>query len=208
MKNHKPYLYLLISMYIAGVIGLNINATAELFKFLTPFNLVVSLGILLYFHNGWSSDFIFFAIITFLIGYFIEVVGVKTGLIFGHYQYDRTLGFEILEVPPVIGVNWLLLVYCVGSSFCRVNQPIYIKVAYGSLLMTMFDFLVEPIAMRLEMWSWFGLLPPVQNYIGWFMVSAFLLTIFHCLPFRKDNKIAFWLLILQICFFGIQSLLF
>jgi putative membrane protein len=195
-------------MYIAGIIGLNINATAELFKFLTPFNLVASLGILLYFHNDWNRNFIIFTIITFLVGYFIEVLGVKTGLIFGHYQYDRTLGFEILEVPPVIGVNWLLLVYCVGSSFCRINQPLYIKVVYGSLLMTMFDFLVEPVAIRLEMWSWFGLLPPAQNYIGWFIVSAFLLTLFHWLPFRKDNKIAFWLLILQICFFGIQSLLF
>ena len=195
-------------MYIAGVIGLNINATAELFKFLTPFNLVASLGILLYFHNDWNRTFIIFAIITFLTGYLIEVIGVKTGLIFGHYQYDRTLGFEILEVPPVIGVNWLLLVYCVGSSFCRVNQPLYIKVVYGALLMTMFDFLVEPIAIHLEMWSWFGLFPPVQNYVGWFLVSAFLLTLFHWLPFRKDNKIALWLLILQISFFGIQSLLF
>jgi len=195
-------------MYIAGVIGLNIHATAELFKFLTPFNLVASLGILLYFHNDWNRDFIIFAVITFLTGYFIEVIGVKTGLIFGHYQYDRTLGFEIFDVPPVIGVNWLLLVYCVGSSFCRVNQPLYIKVFYGAMLMTMFDFLVEPIAIRLEMWSWFSLLPPIQNYIGWFLVSAFLLTLFHWLPFRKENKIAFWLLILQICFFGIQSLLF
>jgi putative membrane protein len=102
-------------MYIAGIIGLNANATAELFKFLTPFNLVASLGILLYFHNDWNRNFIVFAVITFLTGYFIEVVGVKTGLIFGHYKYDRTLGFEILEVPPVIGVNWLLLVYPLHS---------------------------------------------------------------------------------------------
>jgi putative membrane protein len=129
-------------------------------------------------------------------------------MIFGEYHYETTLGFKILNVPPVIGINWLLLVYCVGSSFCRVSKPIYFKVLYGALLMTMFDFLAEPIAIRLNMWSWAEGTPPLQNYIGWFITAAFLLTLFHTLQFRKDNPIALWLLILQICFFGIQSLFF
>lgn len=195
-------------MYVAGIIGLNINATAEFFRFLTPFNLLASCGILLYFHREWNRNFLIFITLTLLIGYFIEVVGVKTGMIFGEYQYETTLGFKILNVPPVIGLNWLLLVYCVGSSFCRVTKPIYFKVIYGALLMTMFDFLAEPIAIRLNMWSWQNTLPPLQNYVGWFITSAFLLTLFHSLKFRKDNPIALWLLILQICFFGIQSLIF
>jgi bisanhydrobacterioruberin hydratase len=205
---HKPYLYLLMSMYIAGIIGLNNAATANLFRFLTPFNLVASCAILLCFHKDWNHNFLIFSILTFFTGYFVEVVGVKTGMIFGKYQYETTLGFKLLNVPPVIGINWLLLVYCVGSSFCRVTKPIYFKVLYGALLMTMFDFLVEPIAIRLDMWSWYGKVPPVQNYIGWFVVSAVLLTLFHSLNFRKDNPIALWLLILQICFFGIQSIIF
>lgn len=195
-------------MYVAGIIGLNISLTAPLFRFLTPFNLLASCGILLYFHQEWNRNFLIFIILTFLIGYFIEVIGVKTGMIFGEYQYETTLGFKLLNVPPVIGVNWLLLVYCVGSSFCRVTKPLYFKVLYGALLMTMFDFLAEPIAIRLDMWSWRNALPPIQNYIGWFITSAFLLTLFHTLKFRKDNPIALWLLILQICFFGIQSLIF
>ena len=195
-------------MYVAGIIGLNIPLTAELFRFLTPFNLLASCGILLYFHQEWNRNFLIFITLTFFIGYFIEVIGVKTGMIFGEYQYETTLGFKILNVPPVIGVNWLLLVYCVGSSFCRVSKPLYFKILYGALLMTIFDFLAEPIAIRLKMWSWQNLLPPLQNYIGWYITSAFLLTLFHCLKFRKDNPIALWLLILQICFFGIQSLIF
>ena len=195
-------------MYVAGIIGLNINATAQLFRFLTPFNLLASCGILLYFHQEWNRNFLLFIVLTFLTGYFIEVIGVKTGMIFGEYQYETTLGFKILNVPPVIGINWLLLVYCVGSSFCRVSKPLYFKVLYGALLMTMFDFLAEPIAIRLDMWSWRNTLPPLQNYVGWFITSASLLTLFHTLKFRKDNPISLWLLILQICFFGIQGLFF
>ncbi|RFS15300.1 carotenoid biosynthesis protein [Emticicia sp. C21] len=206
--NPISYLVLLTAMYIAGLIGLNIPQTTHLFQWLTPFNLLVSLGILLYFHQQWNRSFIIFCVITFLTGFFIELAGVKTGVIFGEYQYETTLGFKILEVPPVIGVNWLLLVYCVGSSFCQTSKPIYIKVLYGALLMTMLDFLVEPVAIRLNMWSWKEANPPIENYIAWFIVSAVLLTLFHSMRFRKDNPIARWLLILQICFFGIQNFIY
>jgi bisanhydrobacterioruberin hydratase len=203
--NPIPYLVLLTAMYTAGLIGLNIPQATNLFQRLTPFNLLASLAILLYFHQQWNRSFIIFCVITFFTGFFIEVAGVKTGAIFGQYQYETTLGFKVLEVPPMIGVNWLLLVYCVGSSFCRTSQPIYIKVLYGALVMTMFDFLVEPVAIRLNMWSWKDANPPIENYIAWFLVSAVLLTLFHALKFRKDNPIALWLLVLQICFFGIQN---
>jgi putative membrane protein len=208
MSNPLPYLVLLTAMYIAGLIGLNISHTTHLFQWLTPFNLVVSLAILLYFHRQWNRIFIIFCVLAFLTGFFIEVAGVKTGAIFGEYQYETTLGFKILEVPPLIGINWLLLVYCVGSSFCRTSQPIYIKVLYGALIMTLFDFLVEPVAIRLNMWSWKAVNPPIENYIAWFIVSAVLLTLFHSLKFRKDNPVALWLLILQICFFGIQNFIY
>ncbi|MFN3848396.1 MAG: carotenoid biosynthesis protein [Spirosomataceae bacterium] len=201
-KSPRPYLYLLTAMYTAGLIGLNIPQIAWLFKLLTPFNLIASLGILLYFHEDWNTHFKIFAVIAFLTGYFIEVVGVNTGLIFGHYQYDTTLGFEILNVPPVIGVNWLMLVYCVGIIMQK--QLPYLRVGVGAILLTLFDYVVEPIAIRQEMWSWFGQMPPIQNYIGWFVVSAFLLFLFDKLSFKKENPIARWLFILNILFFFIQ----
>jgi putative membrane protein len=205
MPKPTPFLILLTAMYIAGMIGLNNPQTSNLFQWLTPFNLLVSLAILLYFHPQWNRSFIIFCVLTFLTGFFVEVAGVKTGVIFGEYQYETTLGFKMLEVPPLIGVNWLLLIYCVGASFCRTSQPIYIKVIYGALVMTMLDFLVEPVAIALNMWSWKEAHPPVQNYAAWFIISAVLLTLFHSMKFRKDNPVALWLLVLQICFFGIQN---
>jgi bisanhydrobacterioruberin hydratase len=242
MKSPRPFLYLLTAMYTAGLIGLNIPQTTSLFRFLTPFNLIASLGILLYFHEDWSRNFNIFIIITFLTGFFIEVLGVKTGLIFGKYQYDTTLGFKTWGVPPVIGVNWLMLVYCVGVSSQRLDSILWSKLQtststirgfiisiYGAIILTALDYLVEPIAIRQQMWSWFGQMPPLQNYIGWFVVSFVLLYLFYLLVLKPKpslgitaqssvgtqttetaitltNPIAQWLLILNILFFGIQRL--
>lgn len=208
MSNPIPYLVLLTAMYVAGMIGLNIPLTSQLFQWLTPFNLLASLGILLYFQKQWNRPFIIFCVIAFLTGYFIELAGVKTGVIFGQYQYETTLGFKVFDVPLMIGVNWLLLIYCVGSSLSALAQPVYIKVILGALIMMLLDVLVEPVAIRLNMWSWTTAVPPLQNYIAWFIVSAFLLTLFHVLKFRKYNPIALWLLILQIGFFGIQNFIY
>ncbi|PLK43234.1 carotenoid biosynthesis protein [Emticicia sp. TH156] len=207
MKNPRPYLLLLASMYLAGLIGLNMPQTTELFQALTPFNLVVSLVILLGFNQQFNRPFYIFAVVTFLTGYFIEVAGVHTGIIFGHYQYETTLGFKIIDVPPLIGANWLLLIYCIGSSFSRLSVPFIVKVSLGALSMTLLDVLIEPVAIRLNMWSWDSLQPPLQNYLAWFIVSAFLFALFFSLKFRKDNPIALWLLIFQICFFGIQNII-
>jgi putative membrane protein len=38
-------------------------------------------------------------------GFFIEAIGVNTGLIFGNYVYKTTLGWKFLETPLIIGVN-------------------------------------------------------------------------------------------------------
>lgn len=82
----KALLYLSASMYIAGLVGLNIPEFAWLFRALTPFHLLSSLIILMLFHQDWNKPFIIFCMLTFLSGYLVEVLGVHTGLIFGKYQ--------------------------------------------------------------------------------------------------------------------------
>ena len=99
-------------MYIVGTIGLISPFTQPYFKLASSFNLWVSLILLLLFHQEYSKSFIMTVIGIFLVGFFIEVVGVHTGIIFGKYWYGETLGTKVLGVPLVIGANWLLLIYC------------------------------------------------------------------------------------------------
>lgn len=194
-------------MYAAGVIGLNINATTEIFKLLTPYNLLFSAFVLLYFHVEKNKDFLYFVVATLLIGYWIEVLGVNTGLIFGMYEYVSTLGVEVLNVPLLIGVNWLIISYCSGHLVNKLALPKFTKAFLAALLMTAFDYLAEPVAIRLDMWNWFGAEPPISNYVGWIITSLVIQIIYFFAPFKKENPIAVWLFALQTLFFGIQWLL-
>ncbi len=204
MLKPKPTLFLLLSMYIAGIIGLNLEITVDLFKFLTPFHLLFSAIILVYFHADKNNAFTFFAVSTLIIGYWIEVLGINTGLIFGKYQYITTLGFEVFNVPLMIGVNWLIVAYCSGHISNKLTVPKIAKVALAAVLMTAFDYLVEPIAIRLDMWNWYGEIPPMSNYIGWIFTSFVIQLIYFYAPFKKENPVAIWLFAFQTLFFGAQ----
>ena len=87
----------------------------------------MTVALLLYFHRDWrSSSFGIFVVSVTLIGYWIEVIGVHTSLIFGDYAYDTTLGFKVLDVPLMIGINWLMMTYLCGSVCHRLS----LKVGY------------------------------------------------------------------------------
>jgi uncharacterized membrane protein len=199
---------LLVMAYVAGLIGLHVPVAAPLFKLLTPLNLLASLAALLYFHTDWRPSFYFYIALALLTGFFVEVLGVKTGYIFGGpYAYGAGLGPTLLNVPPVIAVNWLLLTYAFGSLCDRLPWRVYVKAAIAATSMVALDVLIEPVAIDLDFWTWFGRPIPIQNYVGWWLVSAVLLSIWYGLPFRKTNRAAALLVGLQLLFFAGNQLI-
>lgn len=203
MRYEKPIRIVLILAYIAGLIGLQVPAVAPLFKLLTPLNLLGTLAALLYFHTDWRPSFYFYIALAVLTGFFVEVLGVTTGYVFGGpYAYGAGLGPKLLNVPPIIGVNWLLLTYAFGSLCDRLPWRVYIKAALAASGMVALDILIEPVAIELDFWTWFGRPIPIQNYVGWWLVSAVLLSIWYGLPFKKDNRLAALIVGLQVFFFA------
>jgi bisanhydrobacterioruberin hydratase len=45
-----------------------------------------------------------------------------------------------------------------------------------SVLMTLFDLVMEPAAVRLGYWTWQGGTIPLQNFISWFVLALLLTT--------------------------------
>lgn len=197
---------LVVAMHIAGFVGLQWMLTRAFFEMLIPFNLISSTLILLYFHQDWNKPFYIFMLISFLTGFVVEWFGVHTGLIFGTYQYGDSLGFKLDGIPLLIGLNWLVLIYATGNIALKLSPNLWLRVMVGAALMVLIDVLIEPVAMRHDMWGWADDIVPLQNYGAWFVVSVFLLWIFFKLPFKKQNAIAPWLYGAQFFFFLFHNL--
>ena len=206
-RSEKTAVIILTILYLVGTVGFIFKIHPEFSK-LTPVNLLLSLIIVLIFHPQWNWKMILFCLICPIVGFFVEMKGVETGLIFGSYQYGETLGFKLNNTPLSIGVNWLLLTY---SSAILVNHAakkdssIILKAILASALMVSLDVLIEPIAMKTDMWSWADNKVPMQNYLGWFLTALPLHLLFFILNKSVKNKVAVSLLILQFLFFWILS---
>lgn len=201
----RLYILLLAFVYLTGSAGLANEQLRQFFLPLTPLTLIFSFICVLAFHKEWNSHFMIFLVLTFLSGFLVEAAGVATGLIFGSYTYGKTLGTKIFNTPVIIGINWLILIYSVGTTLYKVSLPTQIKCMAGALVLVILDFFIEPVAIELNFWSWNNHYVPVQNYIAWFTISFLLLNLFYKMRFEKRNAIAPFLLIIQFTFFIILN---
>ena len=183
----------------------------------TPINLLLSFALLIWTQKEKNRFFYLFVTLVFLVGFAAEVIGVNTGLLFGNYSYGNALGFKWQQVPLIIGANWVIIIYCCGISITTLLLKI-IQPATNSLpqpsntlkalsvitdsatLAVLFDWIMEPVAIKLGFWKWDGEIP-MYNYICWFVISLLLLALFHTCKFNKQNKFAVNLLLIQFLFF-------
>jgi putative membrane protein len=201
-----------------GLIGL-LFFDKTFFLAATPFNLILSFVLLIWTQTGKNIHFILFLATCFIVGIIVEIIGVNSGYLFGDYGYGNVFGSKIKSVPVLIGVNWFVIIYCCGISIHTLlakainrmaadtgKTPMAMKglsvIVDGATLAVFFDWLMEPVAVKLGYWVWNGDGSiPMFNYICWFVVSLLLLIIFHFAKFNKQNKFAVNLLLIQAMFF-------
>jgi putative membrane protein len=192
----------LMIYFAVGVAGLVFPATRPWFIRAVPFTLLLSLGLVVLHHRGYSLRFWLSALLVFSAGLILEIVGVTTGLLFGQYSYGPTLGPAILHTPLLIGVNWLLLIYCTLHIAGRFVDDLFFRSLAAASMMVMYDIVLEPAAMRLDMWSWTGGAVPLQNYLAWFGISVLLAYVSGRTGLAGgENKLAVPLFFIQMGFF-------
>ncbi len=201
-KSKKAGISILILLHLVGVGGF-LSPLSEWFVYLTPVNLIVTAGMIWIDSKGGNKLGWPIALAIMLIGYVIEVIGVKTGVIFGDYAYGEVLGWKILEVPPLIGVNWLIVIWGGFSVAVHMKIPKGLRWLATALLATALDFLIEPVAIHYGLWDWYGSAPPLRNYIAWFITAAVMAGIFEAYPLVKKPRLGLVAFICQILFFGI-----
>ena len=198
-------IFIIWLFHLCGLLGI-LYGNRELFIAFTPINLFVSFALLFINQVELERKNLLAGLAIFLIGMISEILGVQYGLIFGDYVYLNNLGFKILGVPIMIGVNWIMLTYISGSFtnyIFRKNKKI--AVVFGAILMVILDLLMEPIAPELGFWAFDSTQAPLQNYIGWFIIGLFVQGIFHYSTNKKDTTFSFHLLLVQFVFFTVLN---
>ena len=150
---------------------------------------------------GWLN-IITFVIISFSIGIFMEIIGTKTGLIFGgEYEFNLKLspGPSISGIPLIIPLSWsgliyMILNYCelvLGGSFYFLSNQNITLLLLPSILMVLLDLVLDPIAVDEKRWSWkksgvyYGV--PLLNFVGWLFTTFLILFVFRL--FQSDFNI-------------------
>ena len=129
---------------------------------------------------------LFAIILTAILAYAIEALGVNTGFPFGAYHYTNALA-PILPggVPLAMIFAWILIIFSVQGVIYgltpRVNHPLA-RIILRSVLAILLILLLEPVAFHIEhYWNWvspgsinyYGV--PISNFIAWFVISFLLL---------------------------------
>lgn len=200
LKKYSNLIFIIL--YGVGILGFQIDRLNSLFLTLIPSFLLLSLMLLFIQHPRWSLTFTLWAVGVLIFGIGIEWLGIKTSAIFGSYHYGDVLGWKIDGVPLIIGVNWLLLAYCSKDIADRIfNQPV-LAILFAAILMVFMDFLIEPVAIQLKFWYWPNDTVPLQNYLGWFLVSLVLFSLSAPLKLRWENRSSVVLYLCTLVFFA------
>jgi bisanhydrobacterioruberin hydratase len=191
--------------HLVGVAGF-LSPYRDYFIMITPLHLLISTGLLIANQLDRNKNFYTAAIVAYLVGFWIEVAGINTGLIFGDYAYDTALGYKVFDTPLMIGVNWMMLIISIGAVFSRLNTNWFVKSIVSAIAMTALDYLIEPVAIVYDFWHWNSDSVPFQNYLAWLITSFVLFAIYYRLRFDKDNPLGVVILAMQIAFFGLLNL--
>lgn len=194
MKANKKNISIFIIwlVHISGLLGM-VFYDLDFFAGYTSINLFLMSIILFANIKLNNKNQIFSLLLIFLIGMFSEFIGVNYGLIFGEYIYGNNLGFKLFGVPFLIGLNWVILtVICANiASILTKNNSIIQIIILGTLLMLFMDFVMEPIAPKLDLWKFKNLVVPTSNYIGWLIISILTQTIYNIQFKEKEIKLSF-----------------
>ena len=171
LKMEIFWIVLITIFFAVGTIGIALPDYRDALVRLSSFHLLLTFIVLYYSRKDKKEKFFLFAFLIFVLGILVESIGTNTGILFGDYKYGVTLGAKVFGVSLIIGVNWATMVVCSSTLVHRLKLKLIWRSVLAAVLMTSLDFLIEPVAIKLNFWSWAGGEIPIYNYICWFVIS-------------------------------------
>jgi uncharacterized membrane protein len=118
-------------------------------------------------------------------GLLAEAVGVSTGVPFGTYAYQGTLGPELLGVPVVIPLAWTMMAWPAYLVGARLASGRAARVGIAAAALASWDLFLDPQMVDAGHWSWADPSPglpgvptvPLTNFAGWALVAVLLMAV-------------------------------
>lgn len=194
-------------MFSVGVIGHIIPSLKPLMITLTPFTLLLTGIVTLYFSTQGSNAKLFiWGIIVYIITFSLEVIGVKTGYVFGSYYYGDVLGLKFFDVPLIIGFNWVLIILGAIGIASRIHKNVFQIALLTGIFAVLFDIMLEPVAIKLGYWNWTNGFIPLQNYYAWFGIAFFASLFGSKLKLDLEDSLFIYYFLIQFTFFIFLSI--
>jgi putative membrane protein len=197
----KEIVFLYI-IFIVGILGHLLPQIKDYMIALTPITLLITGTVVLFYSYKTSNGkFLIWTILTYIITFALEVIGVKSGLVFGEYSYGSSLGFKVFEVPLIIGFNWVFVILGSISISLIITDKKVLIVLLSALISLIFDFVLEPVAIKLNYWQWNEGVIPIQNFVAWFVIAFLAASIFMTMQINVKSKASIHYLLIQYVFF-------
>ena len=134
------------------------------------------------------------AFVALTFGFFIELIGSKTGWPFGTYKYSHSLGLAISGVPLVVPFAWLMMLHPTLIAARKVSSSW--AFLYGGLLLMAWDLFLDPQMVSAGRWSWKMVGPqlsfekgvPLSNSAGWLLSGLTAIALLHLLLPKERRK--------------------
>ena len=204
--NERWIRIILLILYVVGAVGMLMPSTRTWFVQLSALNLAISFGALILSRKAKPLTFVVFLSIAFVIGISVELIGVHTSYLFGSYFYGNSLGWKWYSVPLIIGLNWGILTVTSSAIIHRFQLNKHVEAILAAILMVLFDYILEPVAIKLDYWHWTEGQIPVYNFICWMGVSYLLQLIYQRMKLAEVNKVAESLFLMMFIFFTLLML--
>jgi bisanhydrobacterioruberin hydratase len=187
------------------IIGLFLFLRSDSASDLTWMNLLLC-GTLVFLTEPMRLKSWLLAVVIVLGGFLIELIGTKTGYLFGDYAYGESLGWRLFGVSVIIGVNWYAIVLASANIARYFKVNVFLQAIIAGLLCVGLDVVIEPVAIKYGFWTWENGDIPLFNYVTWFFFSV-LFSLLYLKSSPLMNKTAIWLYGIWLLFFGILILM-
>lgn len=109
-------------------------------------------------------------ILVFVYGLFLEINNTHLSQ---SYYYSKDFLFQVYGIPLAIAAGWGIIYYATRKFAEKFRLKWHQAPFFMALIAALFDFILDPIAIRLEFWNWrisldqewFGV--PYDNLVGW-----------------------------------------